>query len=217
MSGVFYRVTGGEPLAFCLDFRERRAAVREQWHSFSEAQGAGGFVERWGFLVGLIFPYDAEIPAGWKAEKRKASDGSTIHSPAKRGDDGKAAKALIDALPREPLNTEFSDRFGIPGHLTYRKSENNWGSMVLNGVFPYTSFVAWAEDEFFVILPDIDAVIAEKVADGYKCEPESWAPPLGIERSSRAHYDLAVAKKRVAEEDAATGQSVVQSDNGGGV
>lgn len=204
MSGVYYRVTGGEPLEFCFDFRKRRTAVREQWHKFSKERGAKGFVERWGFLAGLIFPHDAEIPNGWKAEKRKASDGSTIHAPAKRGDAGASVKAALEDLPREPLNTEFADRFGVPSVLKYTKSEHEWGSTVLNGVFPYTSFVAWVGDEFFVVLPDIDAEVAEKVARGYSCEPSGWTPPSGIERSSRAHYDLALAKQRVAQEEAET-------------
>ncbi len=200
---VFYRVTGGDPMEFCRDFRECRTKVREEWAAFSKSQGAVGFVENWGFVAGLIFPQDAEIPKGWKAGKRKASDGSIIHFPAKRGEDGKVARAALDALPREPLNTEFADRFGVPSSLTYRKGEGNWGTMALNGIFPYASFIAWVGDEFFVVLPDIDAEIADKVSQGYSCEPESWTPPQGIERSSRAHYDLALAKQKVAQEEAA--------------
>lgn len=199
---VYYRVTGGEPLAFCLEYRARRSAAHDRFADYSESKGGIGFVEWWGKLGGLLFAHNAEIPKGLVQHKRPASDGRAIWRPAGRGAEGKAFRAEFDALEPMPSGNEFAERFGIPRSLTYRKDERQWGSMVLTGIFPDTAFIAWVGDEFFVVLPDIDAEIAGRVAEGYACEPSSWMLPEGLERSSRAHYELALAKQKVAEEEA---------------
>lgn len=203
MSGVFYRAVSGEPLAFCQDFRDRRMAVSEKWFAFVEAKGAKGFVEGFGNRpFGLIFEHGTTIPEGFVKHRSPSADGSTIWRPTLRTKPGKALCAEFAALAPSPNNNEFAERFGVPRTLTYRKGEDCWGSQVLNGHFPYTSFVGWVGDEFFVKLPDVAAVIAERVAEGYTCEPASWEPPTGLERSSLAQYKLALAKQEVVEEAA---------------
>lgn len=205
MSGAYYQVTGGEPLAFCRDFRERRTAKREEFMAFVEAKGAEGFVCGFGNLAGLIFARD-EAPAGWVVKSSgRTADGRRFFYPRKRSAEGKALLAEMEALGREPSPMEFADRFGVPGSLRYTKSATNYGMTTLNGVFPYTSFVAWTDagDSFWVVLPDIDAEVARYTGDGYVCEPTGWTPPEGLKRSSRARYDLAVAAAKVAEEEAA--------------
>lgn len=199
---VYYRVIGGEPLAFCHDYRARRTAHREKFFAFAKAKGAKGFVEYWGWLGGLVFDHDAVIPKGWKAERRRTSDGSIVHTPHKKTPEGKALAMEISDLGCEPRGNEFAERFGIPMVLKYRKSDSYYGSQTITGIFPDTSFVAWVGDEFFIVLPDIDAAIADRVADGCTCEPSSWTVPEGIKHSSRAHYDLALAKSKVVEEEA---------------
>ena len=201
MAGVYYRVVSGEPLAFCLDYRARRSASHKRFAEYSESKGAIGFVDWWGALGGLIFERDADIPKGLIRHKRLAADGSTIWKPDKRPA-GKVLRAEFDALERLPSGNEFADRFGVPQSLKYLKSDQNYGMMRLNGIFPDTAFIAWVGEELFVVLPDIDAEIAAKVAEGYVCEPSEWKAPDGIIRSSRAHYELALARQKVAEEEA---------------
>ena len=103
MSGVYYEVTGGEPLAFCRDFRERRTGKRREFMAFVEAKGAEGFVCGFGNLAGLIFPRDT-APTGWTANARRSADGRRFFAPRKRTVEGKALIAEMEALGREPVN-----------------------------------------------------------------------------------------------------------------
>lgn len=201
---VYYRVLGGEPLEFCRSFRDKRTAQREKFLDFAKSHAAIAFVEFWGELGGLVFGPNTDVPAGWRKHRRPTSDGNPLYVPSGRKD-GKAVREAIAALGREPSPDEFAKRFGIPHSLTYRKSAESWGAMRLTAIFPYTTFIAWVDDgdSFWLVLPDIDEEIRSKIEEGYACEPSGWTAPDGIERSTRAHYELAVAAAKVAELEAA--------------
>lgn len=203
MSGVYYRAVLGDVLAFCLEYRERRAAGHKRFADYSASKGGIGFVDYWGSLGGLIFEDDQPQGEGWTASRRAASDGRKIYQPSKRGAAGKALRAEFDALEPLPSNNEFAKRFGVPMGLSYSKGEHQHGSMMLSAVFPDASFVAWVGDEFFVVLPDVVGAIERKTSEGYECEPAEWSPPEGLEPSSRARYELALAAAKVAAEGSA--------------
>lgn len=205
-NNVFYKVTGGEPLAFCADYRERLIARRKVFHEYAKSKDAKGWTGAWGDFFGLLYDRDADRPKGLVAAKRKTKDGYTVWRPHGKSPEGKALSREFDELGREPRGHEFSERFNIPESLRYKKSEMNYGSMRLTAIFPDSAFIGWTGEgdamTFWVVLPDIDGAIADKTAEGYTCDPAGWTVPEGIERSTRARYDLAVAMATVAEEEA---------------
>jgi hypothetical protein len=192
-------------LAFCIDYRERCGAKRDVYSAYAESKGAKGWMGGLYGISGLIFGGDVAVPKGWKKERRRASDGTTWHSPHRATPEGKALLAEIAELGRMPYPDEFAERFGIPQSLSYRKDGDRHGMQRLVGAFPHTSFVGWVRDEggFWVVLPDVDTIIAEHTADGFVCEPSGWSLPDGLERSSRARYELALAQAKVADEERA--------------
>ena len=204
---VYYEATGGDVLAFCLDYRDRMTAQREVFFDYAKAKGAKGWVGGWGEFSGLLYDRDAERPKGLVAARRGTSDGETVWRPHGKSPDGKALRAEFAALGKEPRGHEFSTRFNIPSSLRYRKSETHHGSMALNAIFPDSAFIGWTGQDaslrFWVVLPDIDGAISDKTAEGFACEPPAWTIPDGLIRSSRARYELALAAQKVAEEEAA--------------
>lgn len=207
---IYYEALNGEPLAFCADYRLRLIAQREVFYAFAKSKGARGWVGGWGDLWGLVYDHDAERPKGLIADKRRTLDGETRWRPHGKSPEGKALSAEFAALGREPRGSEFSTRFDIPQQLSYADPNNpgHHGAMGLTAIFPESAFIGWtgsgdADLTFWVVLPDIDGIIAGKTAEGYVCAPNSWTLPDGLKRSSRARYDLALAAAKVAEEDAA--------------
>jgi hypothetical protein len=203
---IYYRVTGGEPHAFCKDWLERWRARGAELMAWAEAHGAKGWVPGVGSdaiggwaINGLIFendtPPDAKL---WKARKRRSADGYVIYAPAKRSAEGKALNKEMEALEGLPSMNEFCDRFAFPHSLHYRKSEQVYGVCALRPFFFTTVHIGWIGDEFWIAAPDADAEAAEYVADGYTVEPMGWTAPDGMEPLTRAHYDLAIAQHEVA-------------------
>jgi hypothetical protein len=201
MAQVFYRITGGAPLEFCLSFKARWKSKMAEFGAYSTAKGGEGFTEMFGYFGSVIFAHGAKIPDGFVAMKRRTNDGQIAYVPAKRTAAGKIIKAEFDALGRFPMSDEFCHHFSIPTSLSYRKQGEGHGHMALHSGGFSTAQVLWVNDDFWVILPDIAEVIAEKAAKGWDCDPSQFCPPIGIERSSKARYELAIAAAKVLEEE----------------
>jgi hypothetical protein len=204
-NNVYYEAVAGEVLAFCFDYRERLIAKRDVFQEYAKSKGAKGWVGSWGDFFGLLYERDADRPKGLVAAKRKTNDGYTVWRPHGKSPEGKELRREFDDLGREPRGHEFCKRFNIPESLSYRKSEECYGTMALNAIFPDSAFIGWTGEgddlRFWVVLPDVDGAIADKTAEGYTCDPASWTLPAGLILSSRARYDLAVAQAKVREEE----------------
>ncbi|GEM_PF-6862964 len=204
MERVFYEVIPGSPaFDFCEQHAAERKAVKKAYADFAEANGARGWTEGFTRLSGLIFDYGAAIPAGLKADRRKTSDGKTVHSPRRNTPEGKALVKQIDALPPLPCQSAFAEHFGVPGGLRYKGGDCITGAMRLTcgGSFE-VSLIAWtAPGAFWVVLPDIDAEISRLQDNGSEVEPSTWTVPEGLKRSTEARYELACAEARVRDEE----------------
>ncbi|WP_068091038.1 hypothetical protein [Novosphingobium rosa] len=205
MTQVFYHVEGGEPLEFCRDMKVRRNAKMSEFADYSEAKGGIGYVDSWGRFGAIVFEEGAPVPTGLRAEKRLTKDGRVYYRPSKKTASGRALLAEFDALGRLPMSDEFATHFGIPTSLSYRQSEKCYGNMALHSGGFSTAQVLWVYDDFWVILPDIAAIIDEKSAAGFTCDPASFTVPAGLTRSTEARYELAMAAAKVREEEAADG------------
>ena len=202
MSQVFYHAVGGAPLAFCKDLKARSLTKQREFAAYSESKGGIGFTESFGFFGGVIFEDDAKRPTGFKVERRRTRDGHTFCTPEKRTAAGKALRSEFDALGRFPMSDEFAEQFAIPQILRYSKDGDQGynGSRVLHSCGLSTSQVIWAGDDFWVVLPDIEEEILGHVRDGCVCEPANFIAPEGLERSTKARWELALAAHRVNEE-----------------
>lgn len=206
MERVFYEVTPGSPaFEFCETHAAERKSVKQAFADYAKAKGARGWTEGFTGLSGLIFDYGASIPEGFKEERRRTLDGRVNYTPRYSTKAGKMIAKEIEALPPLPRQSEFAQHFGIPTGLRYTGGDCIHGSMSLTcgGVFE-NSLIAWTEPgAYWVVLPDIDAEIAKLLEQHDTVEPSTWALPEGLKRSSKARYELALARAKVREEEEA--------------
>lgn len=195
---VYYEVTGGEPLEFCRDFRARSTAAHEDLLRYAESKGGEGYTTSFNHLAGVIFP-DDKAPAGWVAYKRKTDDGRPHFHPAKRN---KALTEEFAAVAPRPSGREFAKRFNVPTSLEYEGTGGVHGSMAIGNPFEPVH-VGWIGESFWVTLPNAATAKALREACGYTVKTADFVPPEGLQRSSRARYELALAAHKVAQEEAA--------------
>lgn len=202
MDRVYYEVIAGSPAhAFCAQHAAERKSVKQAYADLAKEYGAKGWTEGWTSLRGLIFDYETVIPDGFKKERGRTSDGQDVYTPRLKGEVGKAIAAKIAALPKLPSQNDFASHFGIPMNLHYSGGDCIKGGSTLSIGMMNSSLIGWTKpDEFWVVLPDIDAEIAAHLAKYDTVEPSSWTLPDGLKRSTKARYDLAVAQAKVDEE-----------------
>lgn len=206
MTQVFYEVLPGtEAYEFCHDYHRLFMAKRAEYVAYAESKGADGWVGGSIFgLTGLMFRHGVEIPDGLRKSRRKTSSGDVFYIPGVRTAAGKALKAEFEALGQPPSSDTFCDRFGIPRGLRYRKSGQEYGSIHLTSGGFSTAQIIWPQaGRYWVVLPDIDAEIAQYRERGCTVKPDGWTLPDGLKKSSRARWELALAAAKVAEEEAA--------------
>lgn len=204
MDRVYYEVVAGSPAhAFCAQHAAERKAVKQAYADFAKEYGAKAWTEGWTGLRGLVFDYGAVVPGGFKKERSRTSDGQDVYTPRLKSEVGKAIAAKIAALPKLPSQNDFASHFGIPTGLRYSGGDCINGGSTLSIGMMNSSLIGWTKpDEFWVVLPDIDAEIATHLAKYEAVEPSSWVVPDGLKRSTKARYDLAVAQAKVDEETA---------------
>lgn len=202
---TYYQVTGGEPLEFCRDWRNRTKAGEQVFSDYAKAKGGVGFVRVTRNRFGGVIFSGAE-PTGWRLHRRACADGTQFAKPVVRGAgaaEGKVFQAEMDALPLLPDDDEFADRFGFPATVEYTKPDGSSGTAHIRSSF-YRAIIAWVNDgdSFWVVLPNLEDRVAELHRNGWAVTPDSWVIPEGMIASTRARYELAIAANKVAQEEA---------------
>ncbi|MBH0112749.1 hypothetical protein I5E68_07260 [Novosphingobium sp. YJ-S2-02] len=203
---VYYEVEpGSEALKFCQRYAADLQAAKNAYADFAKKHGAKGWTEGFTRLAGLVFDFGATIPSGFKKERRRTSDGQDVYTPRLRGSEhGKAIAKQIEALPALPSQNAFATTFGIPTSLTYAGGDCVRGCSALTIGVVTSALIGWSKPGAYrIVLPDIDARIAEAKERYDTVEPSSWTLPEGLTRSSKARYDLAFAQAKVEQEEAA--------------
>lgn len=208
---VYYQVTGGEPLEFCRDWRDRTKAGERVFAEFAKAKGGIGFVRVARNRLGGVVFGRGELPPGWRWHRRACADGTEFAKPIVRGAgsvEGKMLQAEIDALPPLLADEEFCDRFGFPTTVECDTGDGgNVTASVCNGF--YRATIAWVNpgDSFWIVLPNLAERVGDWEGRGWKVTPNSWTLPDGLIPSSRARYELAIAADKVAREEATLTES----------
>jgi len=204
---IYYRVTGGAALEFCRAYRDGWKFTERLWNDYAKEKGGVGHVrlgER--KFGGIIFPKQPEKEDGWKRHQRSCRDGTRFYVPIQRGTGNAAGKALqaeFDALPLGPDAEDICDVIGFPKKINAKVDGKDRAYGVLSLFTPVQ--IAWTDqnDNFFVVLPDVNATLRSITEKGGAVETPEWAIPDGLEVSSRKRYELAVAEAAVrAEENA---------------
>lgn len=194
---LYLKVVGEPFLSFCQDWQKRYYTYMRACQELAEKWGATGFFTGSldGTITGLV-PVDP-VPKGWKLYQKRASDRLRM-IPIKGHDPYKD-------LPPRPTMREVQAITGIPTNLSYEYSEDHYGSRGVGNVF-FEFQLLWLSTDLFVILaPDFNAELEKEKKDhpGAKLTPgEPWVMPEGLERITKARWDLMLAQHRVNEEEA---------------
>ena len=208
MSHIWYRTSEGPAFEFCQDWKQRRRDAAEAIMAWVRQHGGNNFIEGSGPRVIGGWPVNAILcegkptTPGWKLDKRRSSDGREMWRPHQGNAAGRALAKEMQSLPSMPAMDEFCDHFGFPHGFSYR-GDKSYGSAATNAYSFTTCQIGWVSNEYWIVLPDLEAIFSDYEARGYTVETPRWSPPEGLRPASRAQYDLEMAKAAVAEERAA--------------